>query len=483
MSSSDADLVRRAADQPGGRGGLAPDDRPRAVPLDLLQEVGDGGGLGHGRNPTAGAPTPGRASQVDARLGAVPLGAGPPTGSRSRRPPESAPHVPPLVSRRRRASGPRWRQGRARLARSAAARVAVVPAGLGLDGVDRRTVLLDVEPARFIPSFFLSFDDAKLWTKLVVVVTLPWLRLPRVPWPWLLFLGLCYLSQLWSISDPNTDLSNLVYMQVALMAFVVAANCEALVVCWGLGLGGVVVVALSEYAYRQGLPGTSNAAIGGAEFTGVGTNENILAYTLVLSLAALLAIELPRRRAVRLAWATMLACSAYGIYLAQSGGGILAALGVLLTAVVVANWRSLRRRRRHALGALALGRWSAPRRPCDRHEGFGKGCWDGIRACSLRRATVEASLETAPWLGSGWGAVWEHPWNSAQPNSVAELIYAKAGYTLPHGHNLFLDVLPEVGLVGLTIAVIMVGYSVLAARRSGLRTGVDPTAGLDSSCS
>ena len=93
------------------------------------------------------------------------------------------------------------------------------------------------------------------------------------------------------------------------------------------------------------------------------------------------------------------------------------------------------------------------------------------------RATVEASLETAPWLGSGWGAVWEHPWNSAQPNSVAQLIYAKAGYGLPHGHNFFLDVLPEVGLVGLTVAMIMVGYSMFATRRCGLRSGPDPIAG------
>ena len=144
-------------------------------------------------------------------------------------------------------------------------------------------------PLVFIPSFFFSFEHALFWTKITMLVTLPWLRLPRVPWPWLLFLALCYLSQLWSISDANTDLSNLVYMQVALMAFIVAANCEPLVVCWGLGLGGVVVMVLSEYAYRQEMPGSSNAWWGGAEFTGVGTNENILAYTLVVSLAATLA--------------------------------------------------------------------------------------------------------------------------------------------------------------------------------------------------
>ena len=37
--------------------------------------------------------------------------------------------------------------------------------------------------------------------------------------------------------------------------------------------------------------------------------------------------------------------------------------------------------------------------------------------------------------------------------------------------------MPELGLVGLTMAVIMVGYSAFAIRQCGLRTGPDPTAG------
>ena len=61
-------LVRGPADQTRGGGRLAPDHRPRAVPLDLLQEVGDGGGLGHGQNPTAGGrarPRPSQSSCVE----------------------------------------------------------------------------------------------------------------------------------------------------------------------------------------------------------------------------------------------------------------------------------------------------------------------------------------------------------------------------------------------------------------------------------
>lgn len=332
-------------------------------------------------------------------------------------------------------------------------------------------------PLVFIPSFFFSFEHALFWTKITMLATLPWLRLPRIPWPWLLFIVLCYLSQLWSISDANTDLSNLVYMQIAVMAFVVAANCEPLVICWGLGLGGVVVMALSGYAYWQEMPGSSNGSLGGAEFTGVGTNENILAYTLVVSLAATFAIGLPRRRVVLAAWVPMLGCSACGIVLAQSGGGFVAALSVLVTVGAVAAWPSLRRRRSHALGALAAASGGLVVGALAVTKLLDKDVVTVSDRAPFWRATVGASLETAPWLGSGWGAVWEHPWNSAQPNSVAQLIYAKAGYSLPHGHNFFLDVAPELGLVGLVLAMLMVGYAVFAIRRCGLRTGQDVTAG------
>lgn len=39
---------------------------------------------------------------------------------------------------------------------------------------------------------------------------------------------------------------------------------------------------------------------------------------------------------------------------------------------------------------------------------------------------------------------------------MSQLIYAKAGYALPHGHNFFIDVLPELGLIGVMVAVLMV---------------------------
>ncbi|GIM64172.1 hypothetical protein Pve01_82490 [Planomonospora venezuelensis] len=333
-------------------------------------------------------------------------------------------------------------------------------------------------PLVFIPSFFFSFEHALFWTKITMLVTLPWLRLPRIPWPWLLFVALCYLSQLWSISDANTDLSNLVYMQIALMAFIVAANCEPLVICWGLGLGGVVVVVLSEYAYRQELPGAANPFVSGAVFAGVGTNENILGYTVAISLAAVLAIGWPGRLSAQALWVGTTAICGYGLYRAASGTGYLTMLGVVGTAVLILAWPRLRnvRRRVKLVGAslavmVPLGAGLMVSLVLGKDLGTISG------RAPFWRATVEASLETAPWLGSGWGAVWEHPWNSAQPNAAVQLIYAKAGYALPHGHNFFVDVMPELGLVGVATAVAMVVYAAASARRVGLLAGEDPVAG------
>ena len=37
----------------------------------------------------------------------------------------------------------------------------------------------------------------------------------------------------------------------------------------------------------------------------------------------------------------------------------------------------------------------------------------------------------------------EHPWDLTVPNDVTRDIYERAGFALPHGHNFFVDVLPE----------------------------------------
>jgi O-antigen ligase len=334
-------------------------------------------------------------------------------------------------------------------------------------------------PLVFVPTFYTDVGIARIWVMVVAALSLPWLRLPRVPWPWLLFVGLGLLSRFWTIDEFHTFVTNSVYLQVAAMAVVVAANCEPLVVSWGLGMGGVVVVVLSLHAHHLELPGASNTLIGGADFTGIGTNENILAYTLALALAAMWAAGRQRHRGLQLVRLLTMVVHAYGIYLAGSGTGYLTVIAVLVTALAIVEWPRLGALgHRVLLGVLAgavvsvaFGLWLVVA-VLDKQVSTLSG------RVPFWRATIDVSLDEAPFLGSGWGAVWEHPWDPAAPNDVADEIYTRAGFPLSHGHNLFLDVLPELGLVGVAVALLMVAYAVREVRRCGLHEGApDPVAG------
>lgn len=328
-------------------------------------------------------------------------------------------------------------------------------------------------PTVLVPSFYLSLGEAMSWTKVVVVLSLPWLRLPRVPWPWIVFLALAYLSQTWTINDFHTDVSDIVYLELTVLALVVAANCEVAVVAWGMSIGGAAVTLLSAHAYRQDMPGASYMVYAGEDLVrvlaGIGMNENILAYTVCISLAATVAIGVPRTAARRLVWAILLLANAYGLYLADSGTGYLAALLLVALALAVAGWQRVRPEHRRwavvasavVVGLLAIG-----------VVGISTALGKQISTFSGRspfwKATIAESLDTAPWFGSGWGAVWEHPWDPTPANEVSLAIYARAGYPLVHGHNLLLDVLPELGIVGVLAALCMVGYALNEARRKGV---------------
>lgn len=338
-------------------------------------------------------------------------------------------------------------------------------------------------PLVFVPGFHLALPKAITWTTVVVIVTLPWMRLPRVPWPWIAFLGLAALSQLWTIDPHLTDYTLDLYLKITVLALVIAANCEPLVVCWGLGLGGVVVTALSLYAFREEMWGASYST--GLEsgvvvdvLAGVGTNENILAYTLSVSLAAMLAAGLPRPLPARVAWLAVTVANAYGLYVAQSGTGYLTVLSILLVYAIVQVLPTLRRKRGHVLAWIAASATTLGVALLLVADALGKDVSTLSSRSPFWRATIEVSMDRAPVLGSGWGAVWPHPWSMVPPNEVAQDIVTQAGYPLPHGHNFFIDVLPELGLAGVGLALLMVVYVGREIRRNGVVTGDhDPAAG------
>lgn len=334
-------------------------------------------------------------------------------------------------------------------------------------------------PLVFIPSFYLSLGQALIWTKVVLVISLPWLRLPRVPWPWLAFLGLALLSQAWTIQPFYTDVSITVYIQITVLALVAAANCEPLVIGWGMAIGGASVALLSLFALHQQVPGVEYSTEAGMVFGGIGTNENILSYTLTVSLAAALAVGRPRQRVASAAWTAVLAVLVYGVYRADSGTGFLTALGLVIAVAAMLAWPLARAVRRRVVVAFAAGGAVTLTLSVLAVSAFlDKDVTTFSGRVGFWRAIYDSTLALAPWLGSGWGAVWQHPWDPAANNHVAIDINYRAGYGLPHGHNFFLDVLPELGIVGVATVVLMVVYSVIQIRSCGLHLGGrDPQTG------
>lgn len=353
------------------------------------------------------------------------------------------------------------------------------PAGWAWAAVIAATFFWMSNPLVYVYNFRTALDHSLLWTAVVVVLTLPWLRLPRVPWPWIAFLVFAMVSTAWSANVSETHTSTVLYFQITVLAVVVAANCGPEVVAWGLGMGGVVVTALSVHAFNQRVPGSFYAEYERIIIVGVGMSENILSYTVVIALAATLALGAPRRALPCVLWIVMLGVNAYGMVRANSGTGYLTILILLLVGASVLAWPALRRARRRVLTILAVA--SAALLLAALYVitvALDKDVLTLSGRSPFWRATISVSFDQNPLLGAGWGTVWEHPWNPALANPIADDIYARAGYYLAHGHNFFIDVLPELGLVGVLLAFAMVVRAVRELGRCGLQTGAaDPVAG------
>jgi hypothetical protein len=314
-------------------------------------------------------------------------------------------------------------------------------------------------PRAFVSEFATALDIAVISTAIVAAASLPWLRVPVIPWPWLLFLGLSALSSTWSIDPEGTWDSVFLYATITAVALVIGANVDVGVLCWGFGVGGVVVVGTSVFAFHENMAWAWNATMdGGRRLTGVGGNVNILAYTVVIALAVSLATPLPRRLMGRIAWVAVIVGNCYGVYLAHSGTGYVGAASVLTAAALMWMAAPLSRRGRRELWAAAAGVLlllaGVVYLVVDE---LGKQLSTFSDRSPFWVATIEASRDSLAF-GSGWGAVWDHPWDRSPSNEALQSIYDKAGYRLVHGHNFFVDVLPELGLAGILASLVMIGY-------------------------
>jgi O-antigen ligase len=320
-------------------------------------------------------------------------------------------------------------------------------------------------PLSMVPFFGDSLQRAVTVALVATLVTLPWVRLPRIPWGPIVVLGLMYASLWWTISWDVTWGVTLVYVKIAVVAWLCTWSTDIRTLAHGMHLGGVVVVVASIYAYREGLP-FADVPLGTEGYlAGVGTNRNILAYTLAIALAFALS-SIPARAVGRVLWCIGILVLGLGLFLAQSGTGfvvatVLVALAALLTAASRVPAHLVRRSRTVVaiLGAVILagGVLGLP-----------------VIGLLLGRDTTTLSGRTElwsaiwrasdgqRWLGQGWGTTWPYAWVQAPPNPRLDAITAETGVAWSHGHNSLVTVLPDLGVLGM-LAIGLLHVALLVA--------------------
>lgn len=340
-------------------------------------------------------------------------------------------------------------------------------------------------PLVFIPGFALSLDDALALALAFGLLQWRWLRPGRVPWSVVLFLGFAGLSQLWSGFPSESRFAWEVYLAIAVMAWFTATQVKPAVLSHGLLAGGVLVTAISCYAAWAAIPGSVLPPDGGGVIAGVGTNRNILAYTLALSLPAL---GVPPRSLVgRLVWLLGLGVVLMGMVLAGSGTGLIVAAFCVLVVLAMRSLEWVGRRSRRLQRALRAGLAGAllvaPLALGVLAALLGRDATTFSGRTYLWASTWEVSKD-ALWGGYGWGVVWRHPWLPAPYNHVEDRIILGAdGTWYSHGHNSVFDLLPQVGLIGVALALaihVAIALRAVRSRAAAARmSATDPEASRD----
>lgn len=322
-------------------------------------------------------------------------------------------------------------------------------------------------PLVFIPAVEVSILFASWLTFLVLLIDIRRVNRPVVSWPIVTFLVFAGISMAWSISKDDTWTTTRVSVVLALFALLVAANASTSVIAYGIAWGGVAILTLSFVAHWQQMPGADVPLGTIGTIAGVGTNRNILAYTMVPALGAALSIR-PRGWLEWPVVALLVLVNGWGVKVAASSTGYVAAI-VVVAVVVLLQVAVFARRwpgRRVLVGVLVLtlaavvavvtkGDGMAARVGRDNTLSGRRPLWDAIWDASQDRL----------FFGHGWGAVWGHPWHLADVNPVLESINTQIGYGAPHGHNSALDLLPELGLVGIVLLLAILGQSLACSAR------------------
>lgn len=305
-------------------------------------------------------------------------------------------------------------------------------------------------------------------TAVVLLVDIRHVRLPRLPPLVLAFLGFCLFSLLWTPDTGATSMAVLLYAAIALLGAVLVENMTGPLFIRAMSMGALLVMVLSLWAVWIGHPNAVGPSGQSIVLQGLYGNRNIMAYVMVLGLAALLADRYRSWPGQVWKWVLVIAALAMMVFVRSGTGTVSVVLlvGVALVGVVVRNV-PVRLRRPFGVGVLALGSAALVVAVANMSrviDILGKDQTFSGRT-PLWRGIVDAWSDSE-LAGYGWGSVWAYAWNPTADSAVRDRINAYVGSPLNHGHNAVLDILIQVGLVGTAIYLGIIVTTVLRGLRS-----------------
>ncbi len=319
-------------------------------------------------------------------------------------------------------------------------------------------------PRLLIPDFPRSMVALALVTGIALLVDRRRVVLPRVPWASALYLGLCAVSVLWSITPADTVRMTLLYAWIALFAGICAAQADTGTLLRGFAWGGVLVVLATLISLLVDPIRFGHGLLYSGTALGVHGHRGIVAYSVVLALTAALMRRPETKRSRAEAYLTI-AVNVVGVAIAPAATGQVGAACVLVGWLTILFLRRLRGRSL-ALGwatvaaALVLGGIAALLNRGRLLALLGKSP-DFTGRFGIWEIVVGTSLQ-APLTGYGFGAVWRYSWWPLDGSDVLRKMWSErtgayAGQPFFHGHNLLIDVLPQLGLLGATAAFLVLG--------------------------
>lgn len=318
----------------------------------------------------------------------------------------------------------------------------------------------------------------------IAVATLVTRRRPRVRRPPLtlcLFGVVALMSLTWTTSADDTWSALGLYGAIALLALALESMTSRTELVGGVAVGLLLIVVASLAAIPwESLHPFVSAGPGRTMtmFQGVYRHWNILSYTICLTLPALLALPARTLRA-RVVRIFLVLAVLIVLVKVRSASGLVTAVAITVMAAALAGFKVVNARQRYArrgyvVVCLAIGAALLIVGGLQVSTLLKKDVTTLSGRIPLWNAIARVSSEH-PWEGFGFGAVWDYHWLRTGGSPTRDAVNALIPYPLGHGHNGLMDLVIQVGIVGV-LAYVAILLTIASRSARMFVAGMEPVA-------